>query len=91
MSGEVGARITQIREAAGNISSSANRINDAIEAAESEVRALSPDRFMSEAAEEFRAQYARMTPRLREAHRNLLTFRDSLNGAADELERATSR
>ncbi len=88
-SGEIYARITQMREAATTIGRSAARVHDCIEAVDNEIRAISPDRFMSPGAEVFRAEYNRLTPRLREAFENLLHFQDKLNASADDIEAAS--
>jgi hypothetical protein len=87
-SGEIYARITQMREASVSIGRSAARVRDSIETVDGEVRALSPDRFMSPGAEAFRVEFNRMTPRLREAFDNLLRFQDRLALAADDIESA---
>ena len=87
--GEIYARITQMREAATTIGRSATRIRDCIENVDTEVRALGPDRFMSIGAEAFRVEYNRMTPQLREAFENLMRFQDKLVTAADDIETAS--
>lgn len=87
--GELLARISEMREAATSIASSAGRVNDAVEAVDSQVRALGPDRFASTSAEAFRGEYNRLTPQLREAHDNLILFRDKLVESADEIEAAS--
>ncbi len=86
--GELVARIGQMRDAAGTIGTSAERINEAVDAVDAEVRALGPDRFASTAADAFRAEYNRITPALREAHENLVQFKDKLLQSADEIEAA---
>jgi WXG100 family type VII secretion target len=86
--GELIARIGQMRDAANTIGSSAERINEALDAADAEVRALGPDRFASTAADAFRAEYNRITPQLREAYDNLLQFKNKLLASADEIEAA---
>ena len=88
-SGEIFARITQMREAAATIGRSAARVGDCIEAIDNEVRAIGPDRFMSIGAEAFRVEYNRLTPRLREAFDNLLRFQDKLTASADDIEVAS--
>ena len=88
-SGEIYARITQMRESATTIGRSAARVRDCIEAVDNEVRALGPDRFMSIGAEAFRVEYNRLTPRLREAFDNLLHFQDKLITSADDIESAS--
>lgn len=86
--GELIARIGQMRDAAGTIGTSAERINEAIDAVDAEVRALGPDRFSSTAADAFRAEYNRITPALREAYDDLMQFKDKLLQSADEIEAA---
>ena len=86
--GELYARIQQMREAATTLNQSATRIQDGIEAVESEMRALTADRFMSISAESFRAEYQRVTPRLKEAFELIGGFRDKLNQSADDIELA---
>lgn len=85
---DVKARITQMREAAVTIGSSATNVNSCIEATDKEVGAIGPDRFISDAADVFRAEYNRLTPKLRDAYHNLQLFRDKLNNSADEIEDA---
>lgn len=86
--GEVFARITDMRDAAGALRKSAARIRDAIDAVDQDVRALTPDRFTSPGAEVFRAEYQRLTPQLREAFEQLITFQEKLNISADDIEAA---
>jgi len=86
--GELYARIQQMREAATTLNQSASRIQDSIEAVDSELRALTADRFMSISAESFRAEYQRVTPRLKEAFELIGGFRDKLNQSADDIELA---
>jgi uncharacterized protein YukE len=86
--GELIARIGQMRDAASDIGDGANRIGEAMDAVDAEVRALGPDRFASSAADGFRTEYNRLTTQLREAHDNLLQFRDKLLESADEIEAA---
>jgi len=88
-SGEIYARITQMREAATTIGRSAAHVRDSIEAIENEVRALGPDRFMSVGAESFRMEYNRLTPKLREAFDDLMHFQGKLNTSADDIEAAS--
>jgi hypothetical protein len=88
-SGEIYARITQMREAATTIGRSAARVRECVEAIDSEVRAIGPDRFMSPGAEVFRAEYNQRIIRLREASENLLRFQDKLNASADDIEGAS--
>jgi WXG100 family type VII secretion target len=89
MDGELRAKTNQMRDAAQTIHNSAQRINECIEAVDSEIRSLSIDRFTSVAAEEFRARYMRLTPRLRDASKNLMLFQQKLSDAADEIELAS--
>jgi WXG100 family type VII secretion target len=86
--GELVARIGQMRDAANTIGSSADRINESVDAVDAEIRALGPERFASTAADSFRAEYNRITPQLREAHESLLQFKDKLLESADEIEAA---
>lgn len=87
-SGELGATISQMRDAANTIANSASRVQDAVNAADNEVKSLGPDRFMSEAAEAFRQTYNRLTPQLKEAYENLVVFQKKLLEAADDIENA---
>ncbi|MDZ4764653.1 MAG: hypothetical protein SGI73_08875 [Chloroflexota bacterium] len=84
--GEIYAKLHQLREAAGIIRRSTDQINRSIEAIDSEVRTLSSDRFMSVGAEVFRAEYARLTPRLQETFELLGAFHDKLIASADDIE-----
>lgn len=86
--GEVFARITQMREAAAALGKSAARVRDAVDAVDSEVRAIGPERFISPGAEIFRAEYNRLTPQLREAFEQLVRFQEKLNSSADDIETA---
>ena len=88
-SGELYARIMQMRDAATTIGRSAARVNDSIETVDNEVRAIGPERFMSPSAEAFRAEFNRMTPKLREAFQNLMQFQDKLSASADDIEAAS--
>lgn len=88
-SGEVYARVAQMREAAAEIGRSAARVRESMDAVDNEVRALGPDRFMSLGAEAFRAAYHRATPQLRESFDQLGQFKDRLDVSADEIENAT--
>jgi uncharacterized protein YukE len=88
-SGQIYARITQMREAATTIGASASRISDCMDAVENEVRAVSADRFTSPGAEAFRAEYNRLTPRLKQAFEDILRFQDKLNTSADDIEVAS--
>lgn len=87
--GEVSAAISQMRDSAVTIGNSATRVNDAIEATDTEVKALGPDRFASDAAEAFRAVYSRLTPQLKDAYQGLMAFQKKLNDAADDVETAS--
>jgi WXG100 family type VII secretion target len=87
--GEIYARITQMRDAASAINRSAARIQESIDAVDNEVRALGADRFLSANAETFRAEYNRLTPRLREAADLLAHFQNKLNLSADDIELAS--
>jgi uncharacterized protein YukE len=84
--GMLQARITQMREAAAAISRSAARINDCIEAVDSEIKAIGTDRYANDSAEEFRREYNRLTPQLRESFDHLMRFHEKLNSSADEIE-----
>jgi WXG100 family type VII secretion target len=86
---DVEARITQMREAATNIGSSATTVNNCIEDVDKEVNALGPDRFISDAADVFRGAYSRLTPKLRDAYHDLEAFRKKLNDSADDIEVAS--
>ena len=86
---ELRAKTNQMRDAAQTIQNSAQRINDCIESVDAEIRSLSVDRFTSVAAEDFRARYQRLTPRLRDAAKNLMHFQRKLNDAANEIELAS--
>ena len=87
-SGEIYAKITQMRDAANTLNQCASEINRAIDSVESEVRALSSDRFMSVGAEMFRAEYYKLTPKLKEAFDLLADFQSKLNASADDIELA---
>ncbi len=87
--GELLARLTEMREAANTIGNSAQRVNDAVDAVDAQVRAVGPDRFAGASADAFRAEYNRLTPALREAYDNLLLFREKLLQSADEIEAAS--
>ncbi|MDQ7024080.1 MAG: WXG100 family type VII secretion target [Anaerolineae bacterium] len=89
MDGELRAKTSQMRDAAQTIQNSAQRISDSIESVDAEIRALSVDRFTSIAAEEFRARYMRLTPRLKDAAKNLVQFQQRLSDAANEIELAS--
>lgn len=85
-SGEIYAKITQIREAATTIGRSTSTISDCLESVDAEVRALGTDRFMGIGAEAFRSEYYRLTPKMRETFEALAKFQDKLNAAADDIE-----
>ena len=87
--GELYAKITQMRSTATTLARSSTSIMDSIEAIDREVRALSSDRFMSVGAETFRVEYNRATPKLRDAFEQLIAFQDKLNTAADDIEAAS--
>ena len=87
--GEIYAKITQMRSTATVLSRSSTAIMDSIESIDREVRALSSDRFMSVGAETFRVEYNRATPKLRDAFEQLIAFQDKLNTAADDIEAAS--
>lgn len=86
--GEIFARTTQMREAASALRSSSARIRESIDVVDFEIRALGADRYTSVAAEEFRAQYNRVTPILREVAHKLAIFQERLSLAADEIDLA---
>lgn len=87
--GELYAKISQMRTTATTIGRSARGITDSIEAIDREVYALSADRFMSVGAETFRVEYHRATPKLRDAFEQLIAFQDKLNMSADDIEAAS--
>lgn len=87
--GELYARITQMREASSTIGRSASQINACIGAIDSEIRALGPERFMSASAEVFRSEYYRVTPKLKESFELLAGFQDKLSKSADDIELAS--
>lgn len=84
--GELYARIAQMRDAAVTLHKSASRIHEAIQAVDGEVRLLGSDRFASVGADAFRAEYYRLTPRLKESFDLLSAFHDKLSAAADDIE-----
>ena len=84
--GEIAARIQQMRDAADTLSRVSGQIQRSIDTVEGEVRALGPDRFMSLGAEAFRSEFTRLTPKLRETFETLASFRDKLHGSADDIE-----
>ena len=71
--GEIYAKITQMRSTASILGRSSATIMDSIDALDREVRALSADRFMSVGAETFRVEYNRATPKLRDAFERCAT------------------
>jgi WXG100 family type VII secretion target len=85
-SGTLFARIAQMREAANSLRYSAIRIHDSMDAVENEVKTLGADRYQSVAAEEFRREYNRLMPELKQAYDDLMRFHDKLNRAADDIE-----
>ena len=87
--GEIYAKISQMRTTAATLGRSTATIMDGIEAIDREVLALSSDRFMSVGAETFRVEYNRATPKLRDAFEQLIAFQDKLNTAADDIEAAS--
>lgn len=90
MSGEIYARVSQLRSAATQLRQSAERVRLALESVDADVRALGADRFMSVGAEAFRSEYARLTPRLRETLDLLAEFHGRLASSADEIELAAN-
>lgn len=89
MDGELSAKTSQMRDAAQTIQNSTQRIRECIESVDMEIRSLSVDRFTSVAAEEFRAKYHRLTPRLRDATKDLMLFQQKLVDAANDIEMAS--
>jgi uncharacterized protein YukE len=87
-SGELSARISQMRSAAQALRQGTEQLRLGLEAVDSEVRALGAERFMSLGAEAFRAEYARLTPRLRETLDVLAAFQARLSASADDIELA---
>ena len=87
--GELYAKISQMRTTASTLGRTSATIMDSIEAIDREVMALSSDRFMSVGAETFRVEYNRATPKLRDAFEQLIAFQDKLNTAADDIEAAS--
>ncbi len=87
--GELYAKISQMRTAASTLGRSAATISDSIDAIDREVQALSSDRFMSVGAETFRVEYNRATPKLRDAFEQLIAFQDKMNTSADDIEAAS--
>ena len=87
--GLIQARIAEMREAAVALRQSAVRVAECMDAVDSEIKAIGPDRYSSTAAEDFRRDYNRLTPDLREAYDHLMRFHDKLMSAADEIEMAS--
>ena len=87
--GEIQARIAQMRDAANTLRQSAARVGQSIEAVEIEVRALGADRFTSSGADMFRLEYQRLKPKLKESFDLLTGFHSKLNEAADDIEAAS--
>ncbi len=88
MEGELLARLQQMRDAAQLIRASASRIDEIMMRVELQVQALDAERFAGSAADQFRAEYLRLTPVLRDAHHKLLMFQEKLALSADEIEAA---
>jgi WXG100 family type VII secretion target len=88
MSGELLARLNQMRDAAGAIRTSAQRVDEIITRVDVQIAALDADRFTGSAAEQFRAEYHRLTPVLREAYQKLWLFQEKLVLSADDIEAA---
>jgi WXG100 family type VII secretion target len=88
-SGELLAKIAEMRTAADAIGGSAERVNQAVDAVDVEIKALGPDRFSGAASDAFRAEYNRLTPALREAYEDLVQFKQKLIESADDIERAS--
>ena len=87
--GEIQARIAQMRDAATTLRQSATRVGQSIEAVDVEVRALGAERFTSSGADVFRLEYQRLTPKLKEAFDMLTGFHSKLEEAADDIEAAS--
>lgn len=87
--GELHARIAQMREAATTLRQSAGRVGQSIEAVEDEIRWLGAERFTSSGADVFRLEYQRLTPKLKEAFDLLSGFHGKLSEAADDIEAAS--
>lgn len=86
--GELVARLNQMREASQVIRTSAHRIDEIMMRVDVQVMALDADRYAGISADAFRAEYARLTPLLREAHQKLWVFQEKLSSSADEIESA---
>lgn len=82
------AKIAQMRDAAQRIGASATNVNDAITKTDNETRHLGPEVYASPAADQFRDNYNRLTPTLRQAHEELMEFKRALERAADDIEMA---
>lgn len=89
MDGELLARLQQMRDASGLIRTSASRIDEIMMRVELQMQALDPDRYAGFAADQFRSEYLRLTPVLRDAHQKLLVFQEKLSLSADEIETAS--
>jgi WXG100 family type VII secretion target len=87
--GEIQARIAQMRDAATTLRQSASRIGQSIEAVDTEINALGAERFTSSGADIFRLEYQRLTPKLKESFDLLTGFHSKLNEAADDIEAAS--
>ena len=88
MDNQVHARIAQMRDSAANIKAGAMKIEGAVAQTDKEISALGPDVYQSPGAESFRANYARLTPVLLDAAKQLNDFQQRLAVAADEIEHA---
>jgi WXG100 family type VII secretion target len=86
--GELSVKLNEMREAATTIRTSAQRIDEIMMRVELQIQALNADRYAGNAAEQFRGEYVRLTPVLRDAHQKLLTFQEKLTLSADEIEAA---
>jgi WXG100 family type VII secretion target len=86
--GELLARLNQMRDAASTIRNSAQRIDDIMARVDAQIVALDVERYSGAGAEQFRAEYMRLTPILREAHAKLWVFQEKLNLSADDIETA---
>lgn len=88
INGELLARLNQMRDAASTIRTAAHRIDEIMMRVDIQVQALDPERFAGSAAEQFRADYTRLTPILRDAHQKLWMFQEKLVLSADDIESA---
>jgi WXG100 family type VII secretion target len=86
--GELLAKVAQMRDAADTIGRSVSHIDQCLDSIDIEIRALSADRFMSIGAETFRGEYNRLMPRMRETFELLRTFKENLANSADDIELA---